>query len=245
MLESLLTLDLLLAFLTLSFLEIVLGIDNIIFISILTNKLPEEVRKRARTLGIALALIFRVLMLLSIKWLTQWTEPLFEVLGHGVSGRDLVLGLGGLFLLQKATREIYEIMEKGGANVGQNVKVGSTFAAIIVQIGLLDIVFSFDSILTAIGMTDNLPVMIAAIVLAMYVMLQFSGPVSKIIERHPSLQILALSFLILIGFMLMAEGAGYHVPKAYIYAAVGFSLFVEVLNIRGNSRPQNGSGNGH
>ena len=243
--ESLLTLDTLLAFLTLSFLEIVLGIDNIIFISILTNKLPEEVRKRARTLGIALALIFRVVMLLSIKWLTQWTQPLFEIFEHGVSGRDLVLGLGGLFLLQKATREIYEIMEQGGANVGQNVKVGSTFAAIIVQIGLLDIVFSFDSILTAIGMTDNLPVMIAAIVVAMYVMLQFSGQVSRIIERHPSLQILALSFLILIGFMLMAEGAGYHVPKAYIYAAVGFSLFVEVLNIRGNSRPQNGTGNGH
>ena len=243
--ESLLTLDTLLAFLTLSFLEIVLGIDNIIFISILTNKLPEEVRKRARTLGIALALIFRVVMLLSIKWLTQWTQPLFEIFEHGVSGRDLVLGLGGLFLLQKATREIYEIMEQGGANVGQNVKVGSTFAAIIVQIGLLDIVFSFDSILTAIGMTDNLPVMIAAIVVAMYVMLQFSGQVSRIIERHPSLQILALSFLILIGFMLMAEGAGYHVPKAYIYAAVGFSLFVEVLNIRGNSRPQNGAGNGH
>ena len=197
--------ELALAFLTLTFLEVVLGVDNIIFISILTNKLPSEIRKKARRLGIALALIFRILMLLSITWIMGFQEALFQIKEHPVSGRDLVLFAGGVFLLWKATKEIYEIMEAGGAKHGQNTNVAKSFAGIIVQIALLDIVFSFDSILTAIGMTDNLQIMIAAIVVAMFVMLQFSGPVSKVIERHPSLQILALAFLILIGFMLVAE----------------------------------------
>lgn len=228
--------ELVLAFLTLTFLEVVLGVDNIIFISILTNKLPSEIRKKARRLGIALALVFRILMLLSITWIMGFQEALFQIKDHPVSGRDLVLFAGGVFLLWKATKEIYEIMEAGGAKHGQETNVAKSFAGIIVQIALLDIVFSFDSILTAIGMTDNLQIMIAAIVVAMFVMLQFSGPVSKVIEKHPSLQILALAFLILIGFMLVAESAGYHMPKGYIYMAVGFSLAVEWLNIRGGMR---------
>jgi predicted tellurium resistance membrane protein TerC len=228
--------ELALAFLTLTFLEVVLGVDNIIFISILTNKLPNEIRKKARRLGIALALIFRILMLLSITWIMGFQEALFQIKDHPVSGRDLVLFAGGVFLLWKATKEIYEVMEAGGAKHGQDTNVAKSFAGIIVQIALLDIVFSFDSILTAIGMTDNLQIMIAAIIVAMFVMLQFSGPVSKVIEKHPSLQVLALAFLILIGFMLVAESAGYHMPKEYIYIAVGFSLAVEWLNIRGGMR---------
>jgi len=234
--EHLLTLETLFAFLTLSFLEIVLGIDNIIFISILTNKLPEDIRPKARTMGIGLALVFRILMLLSITWIIGMTEPFVHILGYGINGRDTVLFLGGVFLIQKSTREIYEIVEAGGAQHGQEMKVQSAFAAIIVQIALLDIVFSFDSILTAIGMTQNLPIMIAAIVVAMFVMLKFSAPVAAVIEKHPSLQILALAFLILIGVMLVAEAGGYHVPKSYIYAAVGFSLGVELLNMRGKTR---------
>jgi predicted tellurium resistance membrane protein TerC len=226
--EHLLTLETLFAFLTLSFLEIVLGIDNIIFISILTNKLPEDIRPKARTMGIGLALIFRILMLLSITWIIGMTEPFMHLFGYGINGRDTVLFLGGAFLIQKSTREIYEIVEAGGAKHGQDMKVQTAFAAIILQIALLDIVFSFDSILTAIGMTQDLPIMI--------VMLTFSGPVANLIERHPSLQILALAFLILIGVLLVAESAGYHVPKSYIYAAVGFSLGVEVLNMRGKTR---------
>lgn len=228
--------ELALAFLTLSFLEVVLGIDNIIFISILTNKLPEEIRKKARTLGIALALVFRIIMLLSITWIMGFQQELFSISDHPVSGRDLVLFAGGIFLLWKSTKEIFEITEAGGAQHGQDSSVAKSFAGIIVQIALLDIVFSFDSILTAIGMTDNIQIMIAAIIVAMIVMLKFSGPVSKVIEKHPSLQILALAFLILIGFMLVAEAAGYHVPKAYIYMAVGFSLAVELINIRSKVR---------
>ena len=228
--------ELALAFLTLSFLEVVLGIDNIIFISILTNKLPEEILKKARTLGIALALVFRIIMLLSITWIMGFQQELFSISDHPVSGRDLVLFAGGIFLLWKSTKEIFEITEAGGAQHGQDSSVAKSFAGIIVQIAFLDIVFSFDSILTAIGMTDNIQIMIAAIIVAMIVMLKFSGPVSKVIEKHPSLQILALAFLILIGFMLVAEAAGYHVPKAYIYMAVGFSLAVELINIRSKVR---------
>ena len=163
-------------------------------------------------------------------------QELFSISDHPVSGRDLVLFAGGIFLLWKSTKEIFEITEAGGAQHGQDSSVAKSFAGIIVQIALLDIVFSFDSILTAIGMTDNIQIMIAAIIVAMIVMLKFSGPVSKVIEKHPSLQILALAFLILIGFMLVAEAAGYHVPKAYIYMAVGFSLAVELINIRSKVR---------
>ena len=229
--------ELLFAFVTLTFLEIVLGVDNIIFISILTNKLDPAIRPKARFLGIALALVFRVLMLLSITWIMHFKEPLFQLIGHPVSGRDLILFAGGFFLLFKSTKEIFEIMEtEEGVDNGKNVHVAKQFAGIIVQIALLDIVFSFDSILTAIGMTQNLPIMVGAIVVSLIVMLLFSGKIAGVIEKHPSLQVLALAFLILIGVMLIAEGAGYHVPKAYIYVAIGFSLGVETLNIRAKKR---------
>jgi predicted tellurium resistance membrane protein TerC len=229
--------ELLFAFITLTFLEIVLGVDNIIFISILTNKLDPAIRPKARFLGIALALVFRVLMLLSITWIMHFKEPLFQVIEHPVSGRDLILFAGGFFLLFKSTKEIFEIMEtEEGIDNGKNIDVAKQFAGIIFQIALLDIVFSFDSILTAIGMTQNLPIMVGAIVVSLIVMLLFSGKIAGVIEKHPSLQVLALAFLILIGVMLIAEGAGYHVPKAYIYVAIGFSLGVETLNIRAKKR---------
>jgi predicted tellurium resistance membrane protein TerC len=229
--------ELLFAFITLTFLEIVLGVDNIIFISILTNKLDPAIRPKARFMGIALALVFRVLMLLSITWIMHFKEPLFQVIEHPVSGRDLILFAGGFFLLFKSTKEIFEIMEtEEGIDNGKNVDVAKQFAGIIFQIALLDIVFSFDSILTAIGMTQNLPIMVGAIVVSLIVMLLFSGKIAGVIEKHPSLQVLALAFLILIGVMLIAEGAGYHVPKAYIYVAIGFSLGVEMLNIRAKKR---------
>lgn len=229
--------ELLIAFLTLAFLEIVLGVDNIIFISILTNKLPGEIRSRARMWGIGMALFFRIAMLLSITWIMQFTDPLFSVLHHPVSGRDLILFGGGFFLLFKSTREIYELMEtREGIDNGKETKVANKMLGIIFQIALLDIVFSFDSILTAIGMTDNLPIMISAIVVSMIVMLFFSGNIARVIEKHPSLQVLALAFLLMIGLMLIAEAAGYHVPKSYIYVAIGFSLGVEMLNIKGAKR---------
>ncbi len=229
--------ELALAFLTLTFLEIVLGVDNIIFISILTNKLDPAIRPRARFLGISLALVFRVIMLVSITWIMHFKEPLFSVLDHAVSGRDLILFAGGFFLLFKSTKEIFELMEtEEGINNGKDVNVAKQFAGIIVQIALLDIVFSFDSILTAIGMTQNLPIMVAAIVVSLIVMLLFSGKIAGVIEKHPSLQVLALAFLILIGVMLIADAAGYHVPKSYIYVAIGCSLGVEGLNIRAKKR---------
>jgi predicted tellurium resistance membrane protein TerC len=228
--------ELALAFLTLAFLEIVLGIDNIIFISILTNKLPEEARRKARSLGIGLALVFRIAMLLGISWIMGFKEPLFSVWEHAVSGRDLVLLGGGFFLLWKSTHEIFGIMEGPEAHEEKEKQAAGSFAAAIVQIALLDIVFSFDSILTAIGMTNDIPVMIAAVVVSLIVMLAFSGRIAAVIEKHPSLQVLSLSFLILIGCLLVAESMGQHVPKAYIYVAVGFSLLVELVNIRGNMR---------
>jgi predicted tellurium resistance membrane protein TerC len=219
------------ALLTLSLLEIVLGIDNIIFISILTNKLPKAQRPKARLAGIGLALVFRVLMLLGITWIIGFTQPLFTLLDHTVTGRDLVLFIGGLFLLWKSTSEIHhkvsgeEMKEMGPA-------VAKSTLGIIIQIGLLDIVFSFDSILTAIGITDNLPVMIAAVIISLIVMLLFAGRISSFIEKNPTLQMLALSFLILIGTVLIADSAGFHVPKGYIYFAVAFSLIVETLNLQ-------------
>jgi predicted tellurium resistance membrane protein TerC len=229
--ETFFTTNGLAALLTLSLLEIVLGIDNIIFISILTNKLPKAQRPKARLAGIGLALVFRVLMLLGITWIIGFTQPLFTLLDHTVTGRDLVLFIGGLFLLWKSTSEIHhkvsgeEMKEMGPA-------VAKSTLGIIIQIGLLDIVFSFDSILTAIGMTDNLPVMIAAVIISLIVMLLFAGRISSFIEKNPTLQMLALSFLILIGTVLIADSAGFHVPKGYIYFAVAFSLIVETLNLQ-------------
>jgi len=229
-LSVLLTAEGLIALLTLTFLEIVLGIDNIIFISIVTNKLPESQQPKARTLGLSLALIFRIVLLLSLSYIIGLTNPLFEVMEHTVSSRDLVLALGGLFLLAKSTSEIHHKMEDQGEDV--NERKTRSFAGTIVQIILLDIVFSFDSILTAIGLTNHLIIMVIAVIVAMIIMMVFASKVSKFINRHPTLQILALSFLILIGFMLMLEAIHYEIPKGYIYFAVFFSLIVEIINIR-------------
>ena len=234
--ENLLTLDMLFAFLTLSLMEVILGIDNIIFISILTNKLPKEIRSKARSFGIGLALITRILMLLSIKWIMGLTEPFISILWFEITGRALILFIGGVFLLVKSLKELFVFVEKGNSEIGSNLNVRNSLIGIIIQIALLDIVFSFDSILTAIGMTDNLPIMIAAIVVAMIVMLRFSGVVSRLVEKFPSLQILALTFLILIGFILIFEAFELHVSKSYIYAAVGFSLLVEMINMRARIR---------
>lgn len=222
------------ALLTLTFLEIVLGIDNIIFISIVSNRLPEEQQPKARFIGLALALIVRIVMLAGISWLIGLTKPLFTIMEYGFSGRNLILMLGGLFLLAKSTTEIHA--KVSGVEHEQEVKSKkNAFASIIAQIVLLDIVFSFDSILTAVGMSDDLPVMIAAVIIAIIVMMIFAERISKFVNNHPTLQVLALSFLILIGFMLVVEGLPFeeiHVPKGYIYFAVFFSLAVEILNLR-------------
>lgn len=223
--------ELIIAFLTLTFLEIVLGIDNIIFISIVTNKLPEEQQGRARRIGLLLAMGFRVLLLLGITWLIGFSEPLFSVADMEFSGRDLILLAGGLFLLAKSTTEIHHKIE-GVEHTTQKEAKKAGFGAILTQIVLLDLVFSFDSILTAVGLTQNIPVMIAAVVASILVMMAFATRISDFINKHPSLQILALSFLMLIGFMLAIEAFEQHVPKGYIYFAVFFSMAVEMLNMR-------------
>jgi predicted tellurium resistance membrane protein TerC len=228
--DAFLTADGLAAFLTLTLLEIVLGIDNVVFISILSGKLPPEQRARARQVGLALATITRVALLLSLSWLIGLTEPWFEVFGLAISGRDLILIVGGLFLLGKATFEIHEKLEgHGGAAPTARAP---TFGGVIVQILLLDVVFSLDSVITAVGIADDLPVMIAAVVVAVIVMLISAGPLSAFVERHPTVKMLALSFLLLIGFTLVVEGLHQHVPKGYVYFAMGFSVMVEMLNLR-------------
>ena len=219
------------AFGTLLLLEIVLGVDNVVFISILAGKLPAKDRKRARTIGLSLALITRILLLLSLAWIVKLTAPLFNVLGHGVSGRDLILIIGGLFLIGKSTHEMHGHLE-GADDHGSGGKKAPGFVSVIVQILLLDIVFSLDSVITAVGMVDQLSVMIAAVVVALIVMLVFSGAISGFVERHPTVKMLALSFLLLIGTTLIAEGLGQHISKGYIYSAMAFSLFVEALNLR-------------
>src|SRR2546426_173747 len=218
------------ALLTLTVLEIVLGIDNIIFISILAGKLPAGEQPRARTVGLTLAMVTRILLLLSLTGIMRLTCPLFSPFGHPFSGRDLILLLGGLFLIWKSTREIHDKLE--GEEGRQNVKAGATFGGVIVQIALLDIVFSLDSVITAVGMVRQVGVMIAAIVLAVLVMLVAAGPISNFVHRHPTLKMLALSFLLLIGVTLIADGLGQHIPKGYVYFAMGFSVFVESLNLR-------------
>ncbi len=233
--EIFLTSEAWIALLTLSLLEIVLGIDNIIFISLLTNKLPEERRRRARIAGISLALIFRVVMLLGITWIIGFTEVLFTVGDFDVTGRDIILLIGGLFLIGKSTSEIHHKIDGDGRNddkVEVKKQAQKGFVSIIIQIGLLDIVFSFDSILTAIGMTDQLLIMVLAVIISLIVMLIFAGKIAAFIERYPTLQILALAFLILIGFVLIADGLHQHISKGYIYFAVAFSLAIEVVNIR-------------
>lgn len=237
--EVFFTLEGLISLLTLSLLEIVLGIDNIIFISLLSNKLPEESRPKARFFGIALALVFRVIMLLGINWIIQFTDPLFSLFGQEVTGRDIILMAGGFFLLAKSTSEIHEKMDPRPKNEKSIKAINKGLVSIVVQIGLLDIVFSFDSILTAIGMTEELVIMISAVVISLIVMLIFSKRISNFIEKYPTLQVLALSFLILIGFVLIADGLHFHIPKGYIYVAVAFSLIVEVINIKSRSKISN------
>jgi predicted tellurium resistance membrane protein TerC len=222
------------ALLTLTVLEIVLGIDNIIFISILSGKLPEDKRARARTVGLAAAMLMRILLLASLAWLSHLTRSLFAVAGHEITARDLVLFAGGLFLLAKATYEIHHNLE-GPEEEAEIVKAVS-FASVIAQIMVLDIVFSLDSVITAIGMAKHLPVMIAAVVIAVGVMMVAAGPISHFVERHPTVKMLALSFLLLIGMSLVADGFHQHIPKGYLYFAMGFSVFVEMLNLRMKSR---------
>jgi predicted tellurium resistance membrane protein TerC len=234
---SLLSLDALLGLATLTLMEIVLGIDNIVFIAILVAKLPASQQELARRLGITLALGIRVLLLLTISWIMRLTEPILTVGERGVSGRDLILLGGGLFLIFKATREIYEKVE-GGPHEVDGSRSSAVFGWVLVQILLLDIVFSLDSVITAVGMANQVSVMIIAMVLAMLVMLVSAGAVSGFVERHPSFKILALAFLLLIGVMLVAEGTGSHVSKGYVYFAMAFSLFVEMLNMRYRRRTQ-------
>ena len=229
---SLFQVESLIALLTLTFLEIVLGVDNIIFISIVSNKLPEVQRARARNIGLILALGFRIALLFGITWIIGFTEPLFTVFEHSFSGRDIILLTGGIFLLFKSTMEIHHKMEGLDPGEKESGAAQATMAAVIGQIVALDIIFSFDSILTAVGLTNEITLMVIAVVIALGVMMAFSGKISNFISKHPTLEVLALSFLILIGFMLMIEAFGYHVPKGYIYFAVFFSLIVEVINIR-------------
>jgi predicted tellurium resistance membrane protein TerC len=224
------------AFVTLFALEVVLGIDNIIFISILAGKLPAAEQPRARTLGLALAMGMRILLLLSIAWMARLTTPLLTIASFALSGRDLILLVGGLFLLAKSTFEIHDKLE--GEEGGKSARVSATFAAVLVQIALLDIVFSLDSVITAVGMVDEVPVMVAAVVAAVLVMMLFAGPVSEFVDQHPTIKILALSFLLLIGTSLVAEGLHFHIPKGYIYFAMAFSVGVEMLNLRMRSRAE-------
>jgi predicted tellurium resistance membrane protein TerC len=226
-----------LALVTLTALEIVLGIDNIIFIAILAGKLPQNQQVRARTIGLALAMITRVALLFSITLIMKLTAPLFTVFRVELSGRDIILILGGLFLLAKSTLEIHSNLEGEEAHVEEGVKRAKvTFGGVIVQIMLLDIVFSLDSVITAIGLAQQLGVMVAAIVIAVIVMMLVSGKISNFVDRHPTIKILALSFLLLIGFALVGEGFDLHIPKGYIYFAMAFSIFVEMLNLRVRQR---------
>jgi len=228
---ELLTPESLLALLALTSLEIVLGIDNIVFIAILTGRVAESQRARARRLGLGLAMVMRILLLLAISWVMRLTAPLLEVAGVSFSGRDLILLAGGVFLIAKATHEIHGQME-GPYGPDQAGGGSASFTSVVVQIGLLDIIFSLDSVITAVGMARHLAIMVVAVVLAVLIMMAFSGPVSSFIERHPTMRMLALAFLLLIGVMLTIEGFGKEIERAYIYFAMAFSLFVEVLNMR-------------
>ncbi|MSO30768.1 MAG: TerC family protein [Acidobacteria bacterium] len=220
----------LLALVTLTFLEIILGVDNVIFISILSGKLPEDQQPRARRSGLLAAMVMRILLLLSIASIIRLTSPLFHLVGQPISGRDLILIGGGLFLLGKATVEIHDRLE-GEEDHGSG-RVAPSFAAVIIQIMLLDIVFSLDSVITAVGMAESVVVMVAAVVLAVGIMMFSAEPISHFVNRHPTIKVLALSFLLLIGVSLIGDGLGMHIPKGYIYFSMGFSVFVEMINLR-------------
>jgi predicted tellurium resistance membrane protein TerC len=218
------------AFFTLFALELVLGIDNIIFISILSGKLPAAQQGRARFLGLGLAMLSRLALLFSLSWLIRLTAPIFTVFSHALSGRDLILIVGGLFLLGKSTHEIHQRLE--GEEGAASTRVQPSFAGVLIQILLLDVVFSLDSVITAIGMVDQVAIMVAAVIFAVLFMMLFSSPISSFVERHPTVKMLALSFLLLIGVTLIAEGFGQHISKGYIYFAMAFAVMVEMLNIR-------------
>jgi predicted tellurium resistance membrane protein TerC len=226
------------ALVTLTFLEIVLGIDNIVFISILVGKLDAGVREKARRIGLLLAMVMRVLLLFSIAWLTHLTDSLFAVLGNEISGRDLILLVGGIFLLAKSTHEIHNRLEGEGG--GSHATAGAaTFAGVLMQIALLDLVFSIDSVITAVGMAEHLSVMVAAIVMAVLFMMVFARAIGDFVDRHPTVKMLALSFLLLVGVALIADAFDQHLPRGYIYFAMGFSVFVEFLNLRAARRRKN------
>lgn len=222
------------AFITLTALELVLGIDNVIFISILVDKLPPERRDLARRIGLLLAMFMRVGLLFVLSWIVGLTGPLFAILEHDISGRDLILIFGGLFLLWKSTKEIHQLLEgeKGAASAA----VRATFSAVIAQIAIIDLVFSFDSIITAVGMVDQVPVMVAAVIASMLLMLAFAGKIGRIVSQHPTIKMLALAFLLVIGVVLIADGFDHHIPKGYVYFAMAFSVAVELLNIRMRKR---------
>jgi len=228
--DAFLTSEGLLALVTLTFLEIVLGVDNVIFISILSGKLPPGDQVRARRVGLLAAMLMRVALLLSIAWVVRLTAPLVTIAGRGISGRDLILIGGGLFLLAKATIEIHERLEGDEQHGG--TRTAPSFAAVIAQIMALDIVFSLDSVITAVGMADDVSIMVAAVVLSVAIMVFSAEAVSAFVNRHPTVKVLALSFLLLIGISLVADGLGMHIPKGYIYFAMGFSVFVEMINLR-------------
>jgi predicted tellurium resistance membrane protein TerC len=218
------------AFITLLGLEVVLGVDNIIFISILAGKLPAAEQSKARLVGLGLAMLMRVGLLFSLSWVIRLTAPLFNIFGEDISGRDLILLVGGLFLVAKSTHEIHQKLE--GEHGEASARVKASFSSVIIQILLLDAVFSLDSVITAVGMVDNISIMIAAVVVAVGFMMLFAAPISNFVEQHPTFKMLALSFLLLIGFTLIAEGWDRHIPKGYIYAAMAFSVFVEILNMK-------------
>ncbi len=227
------------AFATLTALELVLGIDNIIFISILVDRLPPERREFARRIGLGLAMFMRIGLLLTLAWIVGLTAPLFTLLGEEISGRDLILIAGGLFLIWKATGEIHELLEhhRAEGTPGAGAAVRATFGAIIGQIIVIDLVFSLDSIITAVGMVDEVRVMIAAVVASVALMMLFASPIGRFVSRHPTVKMLALAFLIMIGMALVADGLAFHVPKGYLYFAMAFSVGVEMLNLRLRRKP--------
>ena len=230
MIEILLDPQIWIAFLTLTALELVLGIDNIIFISIIVDKLPQEKREFARKLGLFLAMFMRIGLLLVLSWIIGLTEPVLTLFGHGVSGRDLILIAGGLFLIWKSTMEVHQLLE--GEEGEQSSKIASTFAGVILQIIMIDLVFSLDSIITAVGMVREVGVMIAAVVASVGLMMLFASAIGRFVSDHPTIKMLALSFLVVVGVVLIVDGFGHHVPKGYIYFAMAFSVSVEMLNIR-------------
>jgi len=227
--------DVWIAFLTLCALEIVLGIDNLIFISILANKLPKHQQKRARQIGLSLALIIRIMLLFSISWIMGLTDDFFTIGSLGFSGRDIILIIGGLFLLIKSVREIHEKIENSDSTLEANIK-NITFHGVVIQILLIDIVFSLDSVITAVGMVDQIAIMIAAVIVSMIIMMMVAGTLNNFINNHPAIKILALAFLLMIGTALIAEGLDFHIPKGYIYYSMAFAVFVEIINVKIGSR---------